>query len=96
MYYNSNNNLLAVDGCYWACPSYLIVLDFSNPMEIVESKKWIDLYDIIHKNCNVDFKEWNKDSLVCKIENDDENEELICIKIDEIKKRMTGGGKDEL
>lgn len=30
-YYNSTENLLVVDGCYWASPYSVIVVDFSNP-----------------------------------------------------------------
>ena len=42
-YYNPVNDLLAVDGCYWACPYSLIVLDFSHPMTAVEAEDWADV-----------------------------------------------------
>ena len=38
--YNPKNNLLVVSGCYFASPYSLIVLDFTKPMEIVDSSNW--------------------------------------------------------
>lgn len=35
-HYDKASNLLAVEGCIWAEPYSIIVLDFSNPMKIVE------------------------------------------------------------
>lgn len=39
--YDEENSLLAVDGCYWACPSSVMILDFSTPMTANEN--WMDL-----------------------------------------------------
>lgn len=41
MHYNKKNNLLAVGGCFWAASSSVIILDFSNPFDIVLAKDFI-------------------------------------------------------
>ena len=69
-FYNPENNMLAVDGCYWACPNNIIVLDFTEPMHIVESKEWMDIY----KKCSeeypdiddIEFVRWDGCKLICK------------------------------
>lgn len=69
-HYNPENNLLAVNGCFWACPGDVIVLDFKNPMIAVESKDWSSVYGECgcddSKPDNIDFDSWDKDTLVCK------------------------------
>ena len=69
-FYNPENNLLAVDGCFWACPGDVIVLDFKDPMTAVEPKDWHSIYGKC--GCDdpdlddVEFNSWDKDTLVCK------------------------------
>ena len=71
-FYNPENNMLAVDGCYWACPNNIIVLDFADPMHIVGSKEWMDIY----KKCSeeypdiddIEFVRWDGAKLVCKVD----------------------------
>jgi len=63
--YNPLNNVLAVSGCYWACPSSTHLFTFDNPMS--EHQKFVDLiecfdggydvYDDIH------FKKWENSDL---------------------------------
>ena len=68
-YYNPENNLLAVDGCYWACPYSLIVLDFSHPMTAVEAEDWVDVFQYCgdHPDLDdIDFVRWEGNDLVCK------------------------------
>jgi len=36
--YNSNSNLMVVDGCYWACPWDLALVDFSDPLQPAENQ----------------------------------------------------------
>ena len=45
--YDSHSNLLAVSGCYWACPYSVIVLDFSDPMTEQPVERWLDIRSII-------------------------------------------------
>jgi hypothetical protein len=63
------NDLLAVDGCYWACPYSLIVLDFSHPMTAVEAEDWADVFQYCgnHPDLDdIDFVGWEGNDLVCK------------------------------
>lgn len=61
-HYDKASNLLAVEGCFWAAPYSIIVLDFSNPMEIVETDKWFNLCD---EEQELDFVRWDDNELVC-------------------------------
>ena len=45
--YDPQSNLLAVDGCYWACPASTMVLDFSDPLAEQPVERWFDIRDII-------------------------------------------------
>jgi hypothetical protein len=68
-HYDPESDLLAVEGCIWAAPYSIIILDFSDPLKIVEADKWLDLggdmdnstYGEIYD----DFKAWEPDALVC-------------------------------
>ena len=63
-HYDADSSLLAVEGCIWAAPGTVIVVDFSDPMRIVEAARWLDLGD--PELCEeLDFVEWTSDSLVC-------------------------------
>lgn len=61
-HYDKASSLLAVEGCFWAAPYSIIVLDFSNPMEIVESDKWFHLCD---EEQELDFVRWDDNELIC-------------------------------
>jgi hypothetical protein len=67
VHYNPQNNILAVSGCFWACPYGLILLDFSNPMA---ETKWVDVlenldgvYDLYD---GLDFVSWEDEKLIVK------------------------------
>lgn len=70
-HYDINSNLLAVEGCFWAAPYSVIVLDFSEPMKIVAANEWIDLWEIRREENgeenleDIDFVEWEVDVLKC-------------------------------
>lgn len=72
-FYDPETDLLAVDGCYWACPENVIVLDFSNPMEPVEAKDWTDVYsECSARNKGVggiEFVRWENAKLICRVDN---------------------------
>lgn len=93
-HYNKDNDLLAVEGCFWASAYSIIIVDFSNPLNIQEYTKWIDVRDLLEdKYCHIDFTKWNKDNLYCKssIYNEDTNEEYdkeIIIPIYKIRKHI--------
>ncbi len=66
-HYDPNSSLLAVEGCIWAAPYTVLVIDFTDPMRIIEASKWIDLggdLDSDHYD-GIDIVEWNDESLIC-------------------------------
>jgi hypothetical protein len=68
-HYDPSSNLLAVEGCVWAAPYSIIVLDFCDPMRIIEANKWTDLdYDQTkdsYLEIYDEFKTWTPDALIC-------------------------------
>jgi len=86
-HYNNKNNYLAIEGCIWGAPYSVIVIDFSNPLEIQEEFKWVDIHNIIdsdfQKYLDIDFKRWDEDNLHCVAENyHTKKSENITISID--------------
>lgn len=67
--YNPLTNLLAVEGCIWACPWSICVVDFSSPMS--EPTFQIDLFDFIEDEeigyGDPTFLVWDNDNLVCEL-----------------------------
>jgi hypothetical protein len=49
-----SGNLMAVDGCYWACPYEIKIYDFSNPMDL-------PFNCLTEEYCIEKFEGWNKD-----------------------------------
>jgi len=86
LHYNPLNNIMAVEGCYWACPYSIVLVDFSHPMkECVQ----IDASDFISpgydKYGHIDFVEWSGKDLVLQAETNTEPEQkkLLIIPEDE-------------
>ena len=71
--YNSKNDYLAIDGCVWAYPDSIIVLNFSNPMEIVDIKHW---KNVIDGDKSIHFEKWNGNNLIYYIEETKEEKEI--------------------
>ena len=72
--YNQKNNLLVVSGCYWATSYSLIVLDFTKPMEIIESSNWFNLPSKYYElGMDIDFKYFDNNKLVCMLDGDKDN-----------------------
>ena len=51
--YDPQSSLLAVDGCYWACPASTMVLDFSDPLAEQPAERWFDVRDIIDPDYDI-------------------------------------------
>ena len=70
VHYDPESNLLAVSGCYWACPYSVIVLDFSEPMTEQPVEYWLDVRSIIDPNYelydDIDFDRWENGALYLK------------------------------
>ena len=66
-HYNEYNDCLAVEGCFWSAPDSIMLLDFKEPLKIIEANKWIDMNDVIGKERyhNIDFESFNKDNITC-------------------------------
>lgn len=69
--YDCSSNLLAVAGCYWACPSSIVVLDFTDPMT---EHCWVDIHSIVDPEYDLyndlDFSAFEGESLVVEGQND--------------------------
>lgn len=87
-YYDPASSLLAVDGCIWAAPYSVIVLDFSDPMKIKEASHWIDLSGDVNSDIydETEFSSWEHDTLVCSVYRDEKKEPRQFTKEDLMKK----------
>lgn len=61
--YDVCTNLLAVEGCYWACPSSVVLLDFTNPLAEHGCEEWTDLQELIDADYttyeDIEFSKWD-------------------------------------
>ena len=71
-FYDPETNLLAVDGCYWAGPADVIVLDFSDPLIPIEAENWMDLSSecaVRNKNVGwIEFEQWKNTKMICRVD----------------------------
>ena len=75
LYYNPNNNILAVDGCYWACPASIVLADFTNPME---DTVYIDINEYNGDGYqDMEFSRWDGTNLVCKLRGKKSGTEVV-------------------
>lgn len=69
VHYDKYHNYLAVEGCIWAIPYSVIIIDFNNFMEFTSASKWFDIKKMIDSNYekydNIDVKEWTKAGIIC-------------------------------
>ncbi len=68
-HYNPQSNVLAVEGCFWACPFGVHLVDFREPMR---ESKWVDLvamFDGAYDYCDgADFVRWDGGTLIVSVE----------------------------
>lgn len=66
--YDPQSNLLAVAGCYWACPNGTLLLDFSDPLEEQDWKQWLDVQDVVDPDLDIyddiDLERFGEDGLI--------------------------------
>ncbi|MDG0791168.1 hypothetical protein OMP38_10010 [Cohnella ginsengisoli] len=88
--YCAQNNILAVDGCYWACPSSTYFFDFSHPTEI-PLKELYNSYDMdgeVNIDTDVVPLRWNNDgTIVLKCCIDEEGEKEVEKTIDVLSRK---------
>lgn len=74
-YYNKDTNLLAVEGCYWACPYEVYVVDFSEPANLPYPEIRLNEFLNCDGDDHMDFESWNDDhSLVVRFAERDTRE----------------------
>ncbi|MCI8303727.1 MAG: hypothetical protein HFF52_03770 [Lawsonibacter sp.] len=61
--YDPETNLLAVWGCYWACPGSMVFLDFSNPLSEQDCSCWVEMHEMIDPDYElfdeIELVRWN-------------------------------------
>ena len=66
--YDPRTNLLAVSGCYWACPNGTLLLDFSDPLEEQDWAGWLDIQDVVDPDLDeyddIDLERFGEDGLL--------------------------------
>lgn len=82
VFYNKKNNLIAVLGCYWACPYGTLLLDFSHPAKALGV--WADVHEHLENGYDryddIDFIEWrNTDLVLSALNNQTEIKETIIL-----------------
>lgn len=100
-HYDAISDLLAVEGCFWAAPYSVIVLDFSEPMKIKSSDEWLDIMEICPDKIeglpvgDIDFEKWDTDDLIVKaaIWGDNNISTFCAIKKTELKDKCEKGRK---
>ena len=87
--YDPVSGLLAVSGCFWACPYSVAVLDFSEPLIEQSAERWLDLRSIIDPDYeiydDIDFAGWENGVLCLKGEGEPEN---IRFTAEQLKEKM--------
>lgn len=65
VHYNPTVNMLAVEGCFWACPMGVILLDFTDPMK---ESEWVDVTLALDRTYvkQDNFSRWHNSSLMLK------------------------------
>jgi hypothetical protein len=88
--YCAQNNILAVDGCYWACPSSTYFFDFSHPTKIPLKELYnsYDMDDELNIDTDVIPLRWNNDgTIVLKCYIDEEGEKEVEKTIDVLSRK---------
>ena len=68
IFYDKDSDLLACDGCYWACPNEIFIMDFSCPLHF--DPRMVRMHGEVPMDYNeyddIGFVRWEKESLVLK------------------------------
>ena len=85
--YDSKSDLLAVTGCFWACPFDVMILDFENPFTEPEGINGHELmdrdYDIYD---DIEFSDFQNGNIILKAYNTrDEKQEILTYDTEYIK-----------
>lgn len=95
--YDRNSNLIAYGGCYWACPSDVMVGKFDSPLNFDPHLISVgDYYDSEHEELpEIDFVSWSEEGLTVKYETDD-GTETRTVSFDVLKSEMLKQNKERI
>ena len=67
--YDPETDLLAVWGCFWACPSSMVFLDFSAPLKEQGCGRWVEMHEIMDPDYelfdDIRLVNWNVHGWTC-------------------------------
>jgi hypothetical protein len=93
IYFNKNNNIFAVEGCYWACPTDTFLIKIDNPLE--QFSQYINIHLIIDEDYDkyddVNFVGWENNDIKIKcynIETKPYKDEIIILTEEEYTNKM--------
>lgn len=89
VFYDKDTDLIAYEGCYWACPSDVMVGDFSQPLNY--DPHLVSVYEVIEPDgeecCDIDFGRFEGGLLFVKCDQSEERS-VSCAEIFERIKKM--------
>lgn len=102
--YDAATNLLAVWGCYWACPNSMVFLDFSDPLSEQDCGCWVEMHEIMDPDYDlfddIEMTNWNVRGWTCfqctsATEDAGQMEELVPQEkiLDAVRNKRKGGQK---
>lgn len=93
IHHNIDNNIIAVEGCYWACPYDTFLLKIKSPLEIFT--EYINIHQILDKEYDkyddINFMEWENNNIKLKCYNTiskPPQNEIVIIKEEEYLNKM--------
>jgi hypothetical protein len=86
IHYNINNNIFAINGCYWACPYDVFLIKIDDPMK--EFTDLINIHEILdpgyEKYDDIEFVGWENNDIKLKIE----DQTILILQEEEYKNKM--------
>jgi len=80
VFYNPVNNIIAVSGCYWACPYGIILADFTDPQNSEYIEKYGYIEEIYHSDdyeYEYEFFDWDGTDLILRDYENHERKRII-------------------
>lgn len=69
VHYNPGTDVAAVEGCVWACPWSVIIVDFRDPMR---ESLWADVWNLVEgRHGYINFSKWDGTTLVLSVKGAD-------------------------
>lgn len=92
-HYDPQSSLLAVDGCFWAAPSSVIVLDFADPLREQPAETWFDAHEIVDSEWETyedfNFDGWRLEELVLRASHvENKKYESISLSVAQLRERL--------